>query len=149
MDKDHHGDSCWQVSFRAQFWAHFFFSSILMIYPTDERLVQISLLMTSVFTIFKDKNESGNVLNNYLSLISKWAFHWKMLFNLDPHKPAQEVLFSRKKEVSIHPVTSLSKIQVEKELKHHIDNKLCKVTKGTAVIKKLRHALLRESLLTI
>ena len=37
-----------------------------------------------------------------------------MLFNPDSHKPAQEVLFSRKKKVSIHPVISLNNIQVEK-----------------------------------
>ena len=42
----------------------------------------------SLFTIIKDKNESANALNNDLSLISKWAFNWKMLFNPDPHKPA-------------------------------------------------------------
>ena len=52
---------------------------------------------TSLFTIFKDKNESANVLNNDLLLIFKWAYDWKMLFNPDPKKPAQEVIFSRKK----------------------------------------------------
>ena len=69
---------------------------------------------TSLFTIVKDKNKSANALNNDLSLISKWAFNWKMLFGPDPHKPAHEVLFSRKKKVSIHPVISLNNIQVEK-----------------------------------
>ena len=34
---------------------------------------------TSLFTIVKDKNESANDLNNDLSLISKWAFNWKIL----------------------------------------------------------------------
>ena len=43
---------------------------------------------TSLFTIIKDKNESANALNNDLSLMSKWVFNWKMLFNPDPHKPA-------------------------------------------------------------
>ena len=52
---------------------------------------------TSLFTIVKDENESANVLNNDLLLISKWAFNWKMLFNPDANKPAQEVLFSKKK----------------------------------------------------
>ena len=87
-----------------------------------------------------------------------------MLFNPDPHTPAQEVLFSRKKEVSIHPVISLNNIQVEKAyyqkhlgsfldekltFKHHIYNTLCKVNKGIAVIRKLRHALPQKFLLTI
>ena len=43
---------------------------------------------TSLFTVAKDNNESANALNNGLSLISKWAFNWKMCFNPDPHKPA-------------------------------------------------------------
>ena len=81
-----------------------------------------------------------------------------MLFNPDPHRPAQEVLFSRKKKVSIRPVISLNNIQVEKAsyqkhlglfldgkltFKHHIDNTLCKVNKCIAVIKIPRHALPR------
>ena len=68
----------------------------------------------SLFTIVKDKNESANALNNDLSLISKWAFNWNMRFNPDPHKPAQEVSFSKKKKVSIHPAINLNNMQVEK-----------------------------------
>ena len=52
---------------------------------------------TSLFYIVKNENENANALNYDLSQISKWAFNWKMLFNPDPSKPAQEVLFSRKK----------------------------------------------------
>ena len=46
-----------------------------------------------LFTIVNNKNESANTLNNDLLLISKWAYNWKMLFNLNPRKPAQEVYF--------------------------------------------------------
>ena len=75
-------------------------------------------------------------------------------------KPAQEVLFSRKKKLLIHPVLSVKNIQVEKAsyqkhlcliidekltFKHHIDNTLCKVNKDITVIKKLRHTLPRKS----
>ena len=52
---------------------------------------------TSLFTIVKDKKESANILNNDLLLISRWAYNWKILFNPDPTKSAQEVLFSREK----------------------------------------------------
>ena len=58
---------------------------------------------TSLFTIVTDKNESANTLNNDLMLISKSAYDGKMLFNPDPSKPVQEVIFSRKKQVQIHP----------------------------------------------
>ena len=69
---------------------------------------------TSLFTIVKDKQESADVLNNDLSFISKWVFNWKMLVNADTNKPAQEVLFSRKKKTQNHPNISLSNIQVER-----------------------------------
>ena len=53
----------------------------------------------SLFTVVKDKNESANILNKDLQSISAWAYNWKMLFNPDSSKPAQEVLFSRKKKI--------------------------------------------------
>ena len=58
---------------------------------------------TSHFTVVKDKNESANILNDDLQLIPSWSYKCKMLFNPDPKKPAQEVLFSRKKQIQNHP----------------------------------------------
>ena len=119
---------------------------------------------TSLFTIIKDKNESANILNNNLQLISKWGYQWKMLFNPDPKKPAQKVLFSRKKQSQNHPNISLNNIQVERSVhqKHlglilhdklnfnkHGDGAISQVNKGISVIKKLRHTLPRKSLITI
>ena len=54
---------------------------------------------------------------------------WKMLFNPDPGKPAQEVICSRKKKVQIHSAISLNNIQVErasyqKHLGKIVDEKL-------------------------
>ena len=54
----------------------------------------------SLFTIVKNKQESADVLNHDLSLISKWAFNWKMLINPDTNKSAHK-LFSRKKNLKI------------------------------------------------
>ena len=68
----------------------------------------------SLFTIVKDKNESTNIITNDLLQISKWAYNWKMLFNPDPNKPAQEVLISRKNKVQVHPTINLNNIQVER-----------------------------------
>ena len=53
---------------------------------------------TSLFTTVKDISESTSILNNDTLLISIWAFNWKMLFNPDPTKPAQEGIFSKKKQ---------------------------------------------------
>ena len=63
---------------------------------------------TSLFTVVKDKNESTNILNNDLQSIYTWAYNWKMLFNPDSSKPAQEVLFSRKKKIQVHLTISLN-----------------------------------------
>ena len=87
-----------------------------------------------------------------------------MLFNLDPSKPAQEVLFATKKKTQIHPTISLNNIQVERashhkhlgvlldqklNFKQHIDTTILKINKCVSVIKKLRHSLPQKSLTTI
>ena len=52
-----------------------------------------------------DITSSANELNNDLKKISDWAFQWKMSFNPDPSKQAQEVIFSIKlKNVSYPPL---------------------------------------------
>ena len=119
---------------------------------------------TSLFTVVNDKNDCANILNNNLIAISKWAFNWKMLFNPDPKKPAQEVLFSRKKQAQIHPSINFSNVEVERapfqkhlgvildkklNFKQHVDDAISKINKGMAVIKKLRYSLPRNSLITI
>ena len=69
---------------------------------------------TSLLTIVKDKNKSHNMLNNNLKPIYKWAYNWEMFFNPNPSKPAQEVVFSRKKKLQSHPTISLNKILVQR-----------------------------------
>ena len=98
---------------------------------------------TSLFNVVKDKNESANILNN----------DWKVLFNPDSSKPTQEVLFSRKKKIQVHPTIILNNVQVKRvsyqkhlgilldeklNFKQHIDSAISKVNKGISVIKKLR-----------
>ena len=65
--------------------------------------VKLFLDDTSIFSIVKNKNDSAKDLTHDLSLISKLALKWKILFNSDPTKPAQEVIFSREKDDSAHP----------------------------------------------
>ena len=50
---------------------------------------------TSLFSIVQNVNTSASHLKNELRKISNWAFQWKMSFNPNPSKQAQEV-FSRK-----------------------------------------------------
>ena len=91
-------------------------------------------------------------------------YKWEILFNPDPKKPAQEVLFSRKTRIENHPTISLNNIPVERttfqkhlglifdeklNFKQHVDSAISKVNKGISVIRKLRHTLPRNSLITI
>ena len=50
----------------------------------------------SLFPHFFDKYRSQSELNNDLQIISNWAFQWKMQFNPDPNKQAQEIYLSNK-----------------------------------------------------
>ena len=48
---------------------------------------------TSLFSVVRDMTSSANILNNDLLKINNWAYQWKMSFNPDPSKQAQEVIF--------------------------------------------------------
>ena len=61
---------------------------------------------SSLFSAVHDVNTSANELNNDLYQINKWAFQWKMSFNPDPSKQAQEIIFSRKTKKICHPSLS-------------------------------------------
>ena len=51
---------------------------------------------TSLFLVIHTINSTANDLNSDLMKISNWTFQWKMRFNSDPNKQAQEVIFSGK-----------------------------------------------------
>ena len=119
---------------------------------------------TSLFSVVFDPNISARTLNNDLSKIEQWAFQWKMSFNPDLSKQAQEVLFSKKKNISYHPdlYFNQSKVKVVPAQKHLgliLDNKLNfnlhlktvidKITKSINVLRKLRFHIPRHSLITI
>ena len=50
----------------------------------------------SLFWKVYDIHKSESELNDDLEKISHWAYQWKMQFNPDPKKQANEVIFSRK-----------------------------------------------------
>ena len=85
-----------------------------------------------------------------------------MLLNPDPSKPAQDVVFSRKKKLQSHLTISLNNIQVERasyqnhfgilldeklNFKQHTDSVILKVNKGISIRKKLRYSLSRPFIL--
>ena len=58
---------------------------------------------TSLFSTATDPNATANQIKNDLHNISTWAHQWKINFNPDTNKQAQEVIFKRKVKVTIHP----------------------------------------------
>ena len=86
---------------------------LFLIYINDlpDNLISNSKLFaddTSLFSVINDKHLRANKLNQDLNRINNWAFQWKMSFNPDPSKQAQEVIFSRKLEKSTHPTLSFN-----------------------------------------
>ena len=67
-------------------------SSIVKLFAEDNHSFQL-----------KNKNNSASQLYNDLDKISDWAYTWKISFNPDPSKQAQEVIFSRKCTKEDHP----------------------------------------------
>ena len=119
---------------------------------------------TSIFSVVLDPNLSATQLNNDLQKIQQWAYQWKMIFNPDPSKQAQEVIFSRKNAKPFHPNLIFNQSNVirtssQKHLglildeklnfKEHIKILIEKSSKGISVIRKLRYQISRHSLVTL
>ena len=109
-------------------------------------------------------NTSAIDLNEDLEKIGSWAFKWKIDFNPDLIKQAQEIIFSRKKTASLHPVIyfdnkPFKSSQIHKHLgmildsnlsyEHHIKSVLNKVNKTIGLLLKFQLILPRHSLITI
>ena len=119
---------------------------------------------TSLFSIVNDTNKSFESLSNDLCIINNWDYQWKMCFNPDRSKQAQEVIFSRKTLIQLHPVFTFDNRPVIKTTHHkhlglildeklyfkeHLKEKMSKAYKGIAVLRKLQNIIPRNSLLTI
>ena len=84
---------------------------------------------TSLFSIVHDLHLTANELNRDLAKINDWAYQWKMNFNPDPTKQAQEVIFSRKSQRQNHPPLHFNnnfvqKTYLQKHLGLYLDPKL-------------------------
>ena len=73
---------------------------------------------TFLFSVAHDIDTTPNHLNLDVEKISEWTFQWKMKFNSDPAKQAQEIIFSRKKAVSIPPLIYFNKTPVNSTVTH-------------------------------
>ena len=73
---------------------------LFLIYVNDiSRIFYQSKLFTddtSLFSVIHDSQSSANDFIKDAEMIHKWAVQWKLNFNQDPTKQAQEIIFSRK-----------------------------------------------------
>ena len=119
---------------------------------------------TSLFLVVQDITLSAKNLNDDLMKINQWAFQWKMSFNPDRNKQAQEVVFSRKLNKPNHPSLNFNNtvviqlknhkhlvmiLDTKLDFQEHLKDKLSKISKTTGLLRKLQKILTRAPLLTI
>ena len=119
---------------------------------------------TSLFTLIHDSQTSANVLSKDLEMIHNWPFQWKMNFNPDPTKQAQEVIFIRKTKKLPHPPlvfnnTNVTQSIYQKHLSIILDSKFTfenhiymvttKINKTIGLLRKLQNPLPRTALIKI
>ena len=105
---------------------------------------------TMLFSVVVDPEISANELNH--GIIQKWAYQWKLEFNPDPTKQANEVLFSSIPNPHIvHNETVLAKTNEQKHLgfilysklsfEKHLNEKIIKAKNYIGIIKHLSCSL--------
>ena len=144
-----------QAFLKVPFWDHCYFWS------SKEKLFADN---ASLFSMMRDIATSANELNNDLEKINDWAFQWKMSFNLDPSRQAQEVTFSRKLNNVSQPSlifnnSDVSSCKPQKHLGILLDSNLTfeehysailnKTNRTIGLLRKLQSLLARAALITI
>ena len=116
---------------------------------------------TSLFSVVHDINTSTIELNSDLKKINDWAFQWKMTFNPDRSKQAQEIIFSRKLKKVTHPPllfnnNNVSQVNFQTHLGVILDVKLTfeedlknVFNKTIGLLRKFFNLLPRQALVTI
>ena len=116
---------------------------------------------TSIFSVVEDPVTTASYLNNDLKLITQWAHQWKMSFNPDPSKPAEEIIFSCKNNNLEHPPLFFNNVVVKTVDSHkhlglfldsklsfvkHVNEKVKIARKWIGILKRLRSYLPLKSL---
>ena len=119
---------------------------------------------TSLFSVVKNVDASNIDLKNDFKKIDEWAFQWKMSFNPDPTKQAQELIFSRKVQTTNHaplffnenvvPKITLQKhlgmfVDIKWNFGEHLKTIFEKTNKTIGLLRKLQTLLPRAPLITI
>ena len=119
---------------------------------------------TSLFSEIHDASAFARDLDDDLKKTNKWAFQWKMSFNPDLSKQAQEVIFNCKIKKLSHPslvfnnnnvlqTSSQKRLGVTLDVKlsfgENLNHVLNKVNKTIGLLRKLQNLLSRSTLITI
>ena len=119
---------------------------------------------TYLFSVTHDSQASANDLNKDFEMIHNWPFQWKMNFNTDPTKQAQEVIFIRKTKKLPHPFLVFNNAKVTQSIyqKHlgiilgskltfenHLKMVTTKINKTIRLLRKLQNLLPRTALITV
>ena len=109
---------------------------------------------TLLFPVIQNKQLSAQNLNEDLIKIKLWAFQWKMSFNPDPSKQAEEAISSRKLQKSVYlslhfnniPVTQSTTqkhlgmlLDVKLDFQEHLKNIYSKFNKTIGLLCKLHN----------
>ena len=70
---------------------------------------------TPIFLVVKEHSNSLNKPNEDLSNISQQAYQGKIIFNHDVSKEAEKDIFSRKKNISNHPVAFFNSLLINRK----------------------------------
>ena len=70
----------------------------------------------SLFSVVNNIHTSAATLSQDLNAITNWAFQWRMIFNPDLSKQAQEVIFSRKIKKMLHATLLFNNIPLSNSL---------------------------------
>ena len=112
----------------------------------------------SLFSVIHDVDALSATLNNDLVKIQKRIYNWKMFFNRDRNKQAQEDIFSRKLKKGFHPNLSFKNQPIERSVTHkhlrltlyeklsftnRINDKINKTLKGVGLLRELSTLLPR------
>ena len=101
---------------------------------------------TSLFSIATGSQTAANDHNKDLEMIHNFISQWKMNFNLDPTRPAQEVIFSPKTKKLLHPPLVFNNESVTLSIyqKHlGIQMVTIKINKTIRLLRKLQNLLSR------
>ena len=119
---------------------------------------------TSLFFVIHGSSTTRNELNDDLVKISNWEYQWKMSFNPDLNKQAEEVIFSRKTKKLNHPPLTFNKSAASQSIyqkllgvildaslsfDEHLIRVQSKTNKTIGIPCKLQNTLPRQALITI